>query len=61
MGDAADVDAFRLQAGDGFTQISASGASDYMRFDTGGFTERMRISSAGNVGIGTSSPSAKLT
>jgi len=60
MGDAADVDAFRIQAGNGFTQIAASGASDYMRFDAGGFTERMRITSAGNVGIGTSSPTEKL-
>jgi hypothetical protein len=60
MGDSADIDATRIAAQDGFTQISASGASDYMRFDTGGFIERMRITSAGNVGIGTSSPTAPL-
>jgi hypothetical protein len=60
MGDAANVDAFRIQAGDGFTRFSASGASDSMRFDTGGFTERMRITSSGNVGIGTSSPATKF-
>ena len=52
LGDAADTDATRIAAQNGFTQISATGASDYMRFDTGGFPERMRIDSTGNVGIG---------
>ncbi len=34
--------------------------SSYLRFDTGGQTERMRIDSSGRVGIGTTSPSSKL-
>jgi hypothetical protein len=40
--------------------ISYSHASNFMRFWTGS-TERMRITSAGDVGIGTTSPSTKLT
>ena len=35
-------------------------AGNEMLFATGGSTERMRITSTGNVGIGTTSPSAKL-
>jgi hypothetical protein len=39
--------------------LNATNASGILRFQTAD-TERMRISSAGNVGIGTSSPAAKL-
>jgi hypothetical protein len=58
LGDAADPDAGRISAQDGFLQIAASGASDFLQFATGGFTERMRITSTGNVGIGTASPAS---
>jgi hypothetical protein len=36
------------------------GAADLIRFGTNGGTERMRITSSGNVGIGTTSPVTKL-
>ena len=43
----------------GLTGPGAAPAGD-LRFATGGSFERMRISSAGNVGIGTAAPTAKL-
>jgi hypothetical protein len=40
--------------------IASTVADQNLLFRTGGTTERMRIDSSGNVGIGTSSPGAKL-
>jgi hypothetical protein len=41
--------------------LVADNGSGVIKFATGGTTERMRITSTGNVGINTSGPSAKLT
>ena len=40
--------------------ILRTATSSYLRFDTNGANERVRIDSNGNVGIGTSSPTQKL-
>ena len=56
----------RIQSTYGSTNLSGlrfhrtGGASTFLSFSTGSDTERMRIDSSGNVGIGTISPSYKL-
>ena len=40
--------------------IATDQTNGYLRFLTGAFVERMRIDTSGNVGIGTTSPTAKL-
>jgi hypothetical protein len=52
-------DTYKIQWGGTNARIDGSNASDYLRFFTND-TERVRIDSAGNVGIGTTSPSHKL-
>ena len=58
LGSNGSAQATRLSSQIGYTQLSASGASDYMTFQTGGFVDRMLISSAGNVVVGTGEASA---
>jgi hypothetical protein len=52
-----------LYTNSGGLNLSADNASGVIRFGTGinGGTERMRIASDGNIGIGTTSPLSKLT
>ncbi len=49
----------QVRAGVGFTNLISTGAADPLIFSTNS-TERMRIASGGDVGIGTSSPGKKL-
>jgi hypothetical protein len=52
-------DDYAVQWGGATNFILGSNASNYLRFYTNN-TERMRITSAGNVGIGTTNPAVKL-
>jgi hypothetical protein len=50
-----------LNAGSGGVNILANNASGTIKFATGGTTERMRIDSSGNVGIGLTPSGSKLS
>jgi hypothetical protein len=50
---------YELGWGDNSIYLSANTSTGFMQFVTGG-SERMRIDSSGNVGIGTTTPSQKL-
>ena len=49
------------QAVNAGAMILRTGTSSYMRFDTNGSNERMRIDSSGNLQVGTTTSNAKLT
>ena len=63
LGDVTDSSSAFVQynSTDNLMTVGTSRASGELRFTTGNVGERVRIDSAGNVGIGTSSPSRKLT
>ncbi len=52
---------FNYSADTNLVGLAAVNASGQLLFSTGGYIERLRITSAGNVGIGTTIPSDKLT
>lgn len=54
------VDDQQYRWGTGGTRIAGSHASNYIAFINNGGSERMRVASGGNVGIGTTNPSARL-
>ena len=59
-----DMVALSSRLADGSLGLGAIGANGYIKFVTGGeaaSNERMRITSSGNVGIGTTTPGTRLT